>query len=182
MSIYREEVLAKNHNFPDFQDSCFICGKMDCAVKWGLYSRKDGTLIQRWLCSSTLKEKNKHRTFSLLPWPLVPYHSYNAELYWDIFQKITQAGTHCEIANTYIPQKYSNIEIGSLLGSITPYKRLIESALLKWKTSTCHGSSLIKSIQNMDDLNEACKQYWKAEVDFLLGPPSQSRKQSCRPP
>jgi hypothetical protein len=77
---------------PDYSDDCPICHGKDCAVRIGHYYRKKMILhnktyndvpIPRWKCRRKGHAKISHRTFSLLPHPLVPYHQHDIDIILD---------------------------------------------------------------------------------------------------
>lgn len=71
----------------DFKECCPLCGRADCALFIGYYTRgvidEHGTYfkefpIARYRCQSKGKRRaENHRTFSLLPYQLVPYTRYS---------------------------------------------------------------------------------------------------------
>ncbi len=72
--------------FPAFDDCCPICEGKDCPRFLAVYYREvvdeNGTYykffpILRFICKRKGFKKTKHRTFSLLPTPLVPYSKYS---------------------------------------------------------------------------------------------------------
>ena len=72
-------------DFPDYGDCCPICKGENCAVRIGFYKRKqvivdnkiyENVPIARWLCQRKGYQKSTHKTFSLLPFPLIPYHRH----------------------------------------------------------------------------------------------------------
>jgi hypothetical protein len=71
----------------DFRTCCPLCGRADCAIFIAYYTRvvidEHGTYfkefpIARYLCKAKGKRSpGEHRTFSLLPYQLVPYTRYS---------------------------------------------------------------------------------------------------------
>lgn len=82
----------------DFTYSCPLCGAMDCAQFIGYYCRgvidEKGTYykafpIARYLCTRKGKALSvKHRTFSLLPYQLVPYSKYSLPFILNALRKV----------------------------------------------------------------------------------------------
>ncbi|MBL7105883.1 MAG: hypothetical protein ISS18_16280, partial [Bacteroidales bacterium] len=79
----------ESYDFPDYSEQCPLCSGKDCAVRIGFYYRKKlvfgfktykNVPIARWLCQKKGHRKPKHRTFSLLPSALIPYHSHDLSL------------------------------------------------------------------------------------------------------
>jgi hypothetical protein len=99
LSDYLKKVQSGNFIFPDFSDECPLCGGRHCAVRIGYYYRwtidfdlKNNTIvffhipIARYLCRRVHKPRYKHKTFSLLPTPLVPYNRISITLMMYILQ------------------------------------------------------------------------------------------------
>lgn len=82
----------------DFTYSCPLCGAMECAQFIGYYYRgvidEKGTYykafpIARYLCNGKGKAVLvKHRTFSLLPYQLVPYSKYSIPFIINALRKV----------------------------------------------------------------------------------------------
>lgn len=94
LSEYYEKVNGKNYDIfiilelsIDVYNSCPICGGMKCAQFIGYYLRKvvdengkkyDDFPIARFLCNRKGTDiVVAHKTFSLLPFQLIPYHKYS---------------------------------------------------------------------------------------------------------
>lgn len=94
LTEYYKKVKGKNYDLIgildlpiDFTNCCPICGGVDCVRFIGYYERKvtdeNGTFykkfpIARYKCRRKGKKKTvKHKTFSLLPYQLVPYSQYS---------------------------------------------------------------------------------------------------------
>jgi len=171
----REKILKFN-----FNDRCPICGRKNCVVRFGTYKRKDGTVIQRYLCKYRLKKKKRYTTFSRLPWPLIPYHSHGAEILTTIQTALNKKLTHQEIANSTLPQKHK-IELGILSGSITYYSRLFITVILKWFLFIERNATLPKLLTHPDlslfvIISAMAEIFWTNTDKFLVGTPSQDRK------
>lgn len=85
---YYHKVNSKKFCFPDFKEHCPICWATNCAKFLGYYYRgavdKNGTYfkelpIARYECSGKGSPKIGHKTFSLLPYQLIPYNKYSIE-------------------------------------------------------------------------------------------------------
>jgi hypothetical protein len=72
--------------FPDYSLCCPLCEGKNCAVHIGYYYRKvvvvcftifTNVPVARLLCNGKGHKKSPHRTFSLLPHMLVPYHQHD---------------------------------------------------------------------------------------------------------
>lgn len=89
LSEYYEKIKWQEldeFDFSQFQDCCPICGGKDCPNVLGSYHRQvvdeNGTYykefpIIRFKCNRKGLKTTRHRTFSLLPSPLVPYSKYS---------------------------------------------------------------------------------------------------------
>lgn len=86
-SLKRDEKEKKcNWEFPDFSNCCPLCHGKGCAVRIGFYCRQKVIInkktyrdfpISRWMCQKKGPIKSAHRTFSLLPYQLTPYHQHD---------------------------------------------------------------------------------------------------------
>ncbi|MBD3793764.1 MAG: hypothetical protein IE889_06330 [Campylobacterales bacterium] len=102
---YYSQVKGRNNdiieilNLPyDFKYSCPLCGARDCAQFIGYYYREvideKGTYykampIARYLCRRKGKALGvKHRTFSLLPYQLLPYSKYSIPFIINALRKV----------------------------------------------------------------------------------------------
>jgi hypothetical protein len=163
----------------DYNEKCPICGRKNCAIRFGTYKRKSGTCIQRYLCSYHLAYKKKFKTFSLLPWPLIPYHSYSVEVLANIEIALQNKNSHQKIANTILPQK-NGVEYGVLSGSITYYSRLFQTIILKWMLFIKERDSIQKRITYPPlslfvIVSSMAEVFWIVSEKFLVGTPSQDR-------
>ena len=109
----------KTYEFPDYSEQCPLCEGKNCAVRIGFYIRKklvshfktySDVPIPRWLCRKKGPLKPKHRTFSLLPYHLIPYHSNDLNLALDTVNFKSQVGTTFEQTKSYISDKGIEIE------------------------------------------------------------------------
>ena len=104
----------ESYDFPDYSEQCPLCEGKDCAVRIGFYYRKKlvfefktykNVPIPRWLCRKKAHLKAKHRTFSLLPNALVPYHSHDLNLFFDTVSYHHQNDITFEQTKSYISDK-----------------------------------------------------------------------------
>jgi hypothetical protein len=92
LSSYKEKVELEEWEFPDFRDRCPLCEGSDCPKRIGYYDRgvteESGEQyrikIARYLCHRKGAQNSLHRTFSLLPYQLIPYFSHTIDLSVDI--------------------------------------------------------------------------------------------------
>jgi len=86
-------VLNGTYQFPDYSYCCPICHGKECCIRHGYYFRQvideHGTFfkyfpIARYICQRKGKAKLSDRTFSLLPWQLIPYRKWTIELMFSI--------------------------------------------------------------------------------------------------
>lgn len=163
----------------DLCEKCPICGRKNCAILFGTYKRKSGVYIQRCLCRYNLKYKKRFKTFSLLPWPLIPYHSYSVEVLVNIETALKEKHSHQKIVNAILPQK-NKIEYGALSGSITYYSRLFQTIILKWVLFVKERENIQKKISHTDlslfvIISSMAEIFWTVSEKFLVGTPSQDR-------
>lgn len=93
---YLNNVKGKNFlGFPNFQDCCPLCGGVDCPRFLGTYRRKSvitsrGVIyhnipIARFRCRRRGKKNpTAHKTFSLLPYELIPYSKFSIDFVFDV--------------------------------------------------------------------------------------------------
>ena len=88
LSSYYNQVKFGNYEFPRYSHWCPICGGKDCCRFIGYYFRQvideKGTYfkefpIARYLCQEKGKRILDDKTFSLLPYQLVPYVKYSID-------------------------------------------------------------------------------------------------------
>jgi hypothetical protein len=167
--------------FPDFSDRCLICGLPGCARRNGFYLRKRGNVkVVTFECQNP--PPGRHRTFSLLPWPLVPYRHRGVDFL--VFLVKARDGGRA----TYLEATSSvEAELGlavSLMGSLYGWMEMAKIAALKWDDfkNEQRGSQTLADME-FDALAEACVVYTRETEDFLFGVPSQHRPANhCRSP
>lgn len=88
LSEYYQEVRRGKFSFPDYSFCCPICEGKDCCIFHGYYYRQvideKGTYfkefpIARYICTDKGKKETGHKTFSLLPYKLIPYSKYSID-------------------------------------------------------------------------------------------------------
>lgn len=139
MAIYIATAQEK-YKFPDFSDLCPLCGGKNCAVRIGFYIRLkivfylktySNVPIPRWLCRQKGPLKSKHRTFSLLPTALIPYHSNDLNLVSETVKYKQQPETTFEQTKTHISDKAHQPNIDLENGQIKQFQQLITAAFSK---------------------------------------------------
>ena len=92
---YRLEIKTGEWKFPKFNNYCPICGSKNCTVRIGYYFRyyidiETGVIlliaITRYKCQRKGKASLKDKTFSLLPYFLIPYHRLTINSYMYIWR------------------------------------------------------------------------------------------------
>lgn len=94
LSSYKEKVSLWQWEFPTFKDCCPLCEGSDCPKRIGYYDRGVmdvsgyGYRVDnaRYLCNRKGPKNPIHRTFSLLPHPLIPYLPYTVELTFKVIR------------------------------------------------------------------------------------------------
>jgi len=129
------------YEFTDFSDQCPLCGGKNCVVRIGFYYRKkivfefnsyENVPIARWLCQKKGHLKVKHRTFSLLPCALIPYHSHDLNLISEtVKHKQQQEGTTFENVKSYISDKGIDTDIALENNQINDFQKIITNAFTK---------------------------------------------------
>lgn len=121
-----------------------MCGGLACPRFLGVYSREEvissrGTIykdfeIVRFLCREKGKKDPSHKTFSLLPYELIPYGKYSIEFVFDAIKALYAAGKSQKEVLDYI----NEISGGKLCveQSILPvFKNLLIESIDKLLTS-----------------------------------------------
>ena len=139
MAIYI--TTAKDtYEFPDYSDQCPLCGGNNCAVRIGFYIRKRlifylttyyNVPIPRWLCRQKGPLKPKHRTFSLLPSALIPYHNSDLNLVSETVKYKQQPETTFEQTKSYISDKGQQTDIDLENNQIKHFQQLVTTAFSK---------------------------------------------------
>lgn len=122
----------------DFSGCCPICGGRDCPEFIGYYYRKaideEGTLFQDFPIARYLCRRDK-KTFSLLPYQLVPYSRYSIAL---IIKTLEKKYTEC-LSIIQLQDYLAGFREGSILsishGEFAWFRRLIIGAVNKIKGS-----------------------------------------------
>jgi hypothetical protein len=113
---------------------------MNCATYLGCYVRKrlhfgdrvyDDVAIIRFECQRLQPDvpAGSHRTFSLLPCPLIPYHSYTIPLSLEIAQTLTQQQGHASQTAHLVAQRF--FEANPERATVLRLGRVIHAAMDK---------------------------------------------------
>ena len=130
----------ETYDFPDYSEQCPLCGGTNCAVRIGFYYRKQIVIsfiaysdvpILRWLCRKKGTQKPKHRTFSLLPSALIPYHSHDLNLIFETVKHIQQQSTTFEQTKSHISDKGIETDIALENNQIHDFLQIFTSAFTK---------------------------------------------------
>lgn len=146
--------------FPDYKDCCPLCHGKDCPRRHGFYYRRkahDGIkyyediAIVRYLCHQTGPIKPEHRTFSLLPIQLIPYHQNALKVVCETVSYQHKTGATAEQTKRVIATKgrqdYLSLENNQLLD----FKKIFVQAFNKLMTL----SKLKQQIQQADDYDSS---------------------------
>ena len=127
-------------DFPDYRACCPLCGGENCAVRIGFYKRKkvivDNNIykrvpIARWLCQRKGSRMPQHKTFSLLPFPLIPYHRHGLNVIVDTVNFHRHHGASLEQTKSFISSSGVNTDIPLENNQIHDFMKIITQALLK---------------------------------------------------
>jgi hypothetical protein len=127
-------------DFPDYRACCPLCGGENCAVRIGFYYRKkviveykiyENVPIARWLCYRKGLGKSQHKTFSLLPSPLIPYHRHGLNVIIDSVNFHHQHGASFEQTKTFISSNGVDTDIPLQNNHIHDFNNIFSQALLK---------------------------------------------------
>lgn len=117
LSDYYKKIKGGFLIIPLFLDCCPICGGRDCAVFLGFYYRKvvdeNGTFykrfpILRYECKRKGFKNVDHRTFSLLPIPLIPYTKYSIPFIFKVLKKRHLEGKSINEALDFVAEMQDN--------------------------------------------------------------------------
>ncbi len=129
--------------FPDYRACCPLCGGKNCAVRIGFYKRKkvivdykiyEDVPIARWLCQRKGPGKPQHKTFSLLPYPLIPYYSHGLNVIFDTVNFHHHNGTTLEQTKGFISENGVDTDIPLENNQIHNFNKIFSQALLKLTT------------------------------------------------
>jgi len=131
----------QSYDFPDYSEQCPLCGGKDCAVRIGFYYRKQIVLsfivysdvpVPRWLCRKKGHLKVKHRTFSLLPSALIPYHRHDLSLISETVKHKQQTpGASFEQTKSFISNKGIDTDIALENNQINDFQKIFNNAFTK---------------------------------------------------
>ncbi len=130
-------------DFPDYGACCPLCGGKNCAVRIGFYKRKKVIVdykiypdvpIARWLCQRKGPGKAQHKTFSLLPYPLIPYHRHGLNVIVDTVNFHHHNGSSFEQTKSFISSNGVDTDIPLENNHIHDFNNIFSQALLKLTT------------------------------------------------
>ena len=144
MAIYITRAKT-TYEFPDFYSKqCPLCGGIFCAVRIGYYYRKKISIqfitlvnvpIPRWLCRRLGHIKPKHRTFSLLPYALIPYHKHDLNLMLETLNyQSRQVKSTLEKTKIFISEKGIETDISLENNQIYDFTQIFNKAYSKLMT------------------------------------------------
>ncbi len=128
------------YHFPDYSEHCPLCERKNCAVRIGFYYRKQlvfgfktyqNVPIARWLCQKKGHRKAKHRTFSLLPSSLIPYHHHDLDLIFETVIYQQQNEGSCEQVKNFISDKGIETDIALENNQIKDFQKMFSHAFSK---------------------------------------------------
>ena len=138
---YIQLVKTKKWEFSDFSNYCPICGGKDCPVRIGYYYRYYIDIktykiflipIIRYLCRKKGRPKLKDRTFSLLPYFLIPYNRFTIDSGMLIIgSKLVKCKSNKEIADKVCNSFDINLNFNFEERYINYWLRLFRQTLFK---------------------------------------------------
>jgi len=159
VAVYIRQVNARQFPTPDYQLACPICGGAACPLAIGVYYRKKVVInfktyydfpVQRFLCRDTGQRASPHKTFSLLPQPLVPYHQHALEV---MFETVKQQQTGQTLTQTqdHISQMGVDTDIALEKKQIHHFQHILADAFIKLNSVP----PLKHRLQQMPNFNSA---------------------------
>lgn len=130
-------------DFPDYGDCCPLCGGNNCAVRIGFYTRKqvvvdnkiyENVPIARWLCQRKGYKKSTHKTFSLLPFQLIPYRRHGLNVIVDTVNFHHHNGSSLVQTKDFISDKGVNSDLPLENNQIHDFMKIFSQALSKLTT------------------------------------------------
>lgn len=127
-------------DFPDYGDCCSLCGGNNCAVRIGFYTRKlvvvdnriyENVPIARWLCQRKGYRKSTHKTFSLLPFQLIPYHRHGLTVIVDTMNFHHHNGFSLVQTKDFISDRGVDSDLPLENNHIHDFRNIFSQALLK---------------------------------------------------
>jgi len=127
-------------DFPDYRTDCPLCGGKNCAVRIGFYERKkviidnkiyENVPIARWLCQRKGYKKSTHKTFSLLPFQLIPYHRHGLNFIFNTVNFHHYNSSSLVQTKDFISVKGVDTDLPLENNQIHNFKHIFSQALLK---------------------------------------------------
>lgn len=191
LSVYCASTLTGRWEFPDFSDECPICGGKECAVRHGFYGRwgyslKDRKLlyipVPRYLCRKKGKSppKSRHRTFSLLPSSLIPYHLYDVDCLVHIVRGIYQKQQTMLQAAMSLMERLSGdhtaLEAAHAFRSLNVFRpACLKMNLCLQDSRFLKPAYVLEYLCGLKDLSRYMFQFYERFKIFLFGNSSQNR-------
>lgn len=131
-------------DFPDYEDCCPLCKGNNCAVRIGFYERKQVVVdnkiyehvpIARWLCQRKGSRLAQHKTFSLLPYPLIPYHRHGLNVIVDTVDFHHHHGSSLVQTKDFISSNGVDSDIPLENNQIHDFNNIFSQAWLKLNTN-----------------------------------------------
>ena len=188
---------------PSFDSACPLCGRPNCAKFLGNYHRtvvtEDGTRINnfpvfRYKCTAQRRKPGQHRTFSLLPAPLIPYRRPSQNFVMTVMQgwiatqqtidqklerisHLLAAGSVAETLGASHGYDYAGLllETGQKLSLWKGISFTDLTQIVNWIAAYC-GGALALSLDYY-----AAHGSFKQNSQFLFGTPSQFRSRPRSP-
>lgn len=113
-------------------------------MRIGFYYRKkviveykiyENVPIARWLCQRKGPGKSQHKTFSLLPFPLIPYHRHGLNLIVDTVNFHHHHGASLEQTKSFISSSGVDTDIPLENNHIHDFNNIFSQAWLKLNTN-----------------------------------------------
>ena len=130
-------------DFPDYTACCLLCGGENCAVRIGFYYRTkvivdnkiyEDVPIARWCCELKGSKIPRHKTFSLLPYPLIPYRRHGLNIIVDTVNFHHHNGSSLVQTKDFISDRGVNSDLPLENNQIHDFMNIFSQALLKLTT------------------------------------------------
>lgn len=175
LSSYKEKVELGQWDFPDFRECCPLCEGSNCPKRIGYYDRgvvdESGEHyrinIARYLCREKGAIKALDRSFSLLPYQLIPYFSHTIETTIETISFWLEGNSLLDVQN-YASSLGSEeyLEIGA--STLYRLKEVVEEA---FDRAVIQGDYKAEEEGGLEGFIECCRDFhYQLEAEQLVGP------------
>lgn len=171
--MYHNQVKNGNYQLPSYSNCCPICNGKDCCKFHSWYFRQvideKGTYfknfpIERLICEGKGNKKCKGKTFSLLPYQLIPYVKYSIDFLFDILFYWDSHSIKDTLDKVSLDTNYEKIPD---IKSLYRYKEIFEKGI-----NILLFSELLRKDLSLSDFLNYCFVYQSRYFEQIRGSPA----------